>query len=129
MGKVNEVISIIQTDIGYKLDKEQFDQALEFKLDKDEFYAKINENSLDEDNLKKLEHNLNKATKKLDKLAEELKSKVKKVKKKSEKTETKLDSIHFDLEELKVKFGNGDLQFKNNQVSGFRLKKELVQYS
>ena len=63
---MSQMISVIQTDLGYKLDKEQFDQALDYKLDKDEYYAKANENSLDEDTLKKLEHNMNKVMKKID---------------------------------------------------------------
>lgn len=51
---VNQLISILQTDITYKVDKDTFEQALEAKLDKEEFYSKMNDSPVNEDAFKKV---------------------------------------------------------------------------
>ena len=107
MAGFNQMISVIQTDLGYKLDKEQFENALDYKLDKEEYYQKKNENSLNEDSIKKLEHLFKQNKKKMDKMEDELKKKVKKVKKKHEKNVIKIDGVAFDLADLKTKFEEG----------------------
>lgn len=74
---------------------------MEAKLDKEEYYQKANQNSMDEDNLKMLGHNLSKAQKKLDSINEEVASKLKKLKKKLGKAENKIDGALFEIEDLK----------------------------
>lgn len=110
---LNQIISVIQTDLGYKLDKEQFENALDYKLDKEEYYQKKNEASLNIDTLKKLEHLMGKLTKKTDKAEEELKSKVKKLKKKYEKSDNKVQELTIDLSKLKGMLEDGDFETKN----------------
>lgn len=96
--------------MNHMVEREQFDQEMEKKLNIDEYYEKINEKTLDEDAIKKLQINMNKITDKMSKLMTELKSKMKKVKRKTEKVETKVDSVVFDLGELKE---NPDFKRKN----------------
>jgi tetrahydromethanopterin S-methyltransferase subunit G len=87
---------------------------MESKLDKEEYYQKANQNSMDEDNLKMLGHNLSKAQKKLDSMNEEVSSKLKKLKKKLGKAENKIDGALFEIEDLKGR----KLDFDSANVGG-----------
>ena len=88
MSSINGVLSIVQSELTFKLDKESFEHALDQKLDKEEFYSKAGDPGNSDEALKRIESEIKKATKKNDSLLEELQKKQKRLKKRVEELES-----------------------------------------
>ena len=54
---------MVQSEMTFRVEKEAFETAMDQKLDKDEFYARANDNGIGEDSLKKLELEFKKMSK------------------------------------------------------------------
>ena len=74
---MGQKITSIMSSMTYNIDKDIFEQQMESKLDKDEYFQHRNKETLGNESIKQMEHNLSKCQKKLDKLSDSLKSKLK----------------------------------------------------
>ena len=97
---MNSVLTVIQNEMSFKLDREIYEQGMDTKLDKDEFYSRMNEGGSGEDTIKKLEIDVRKLGKKSEATDEELAKKIKKLRKKLEEMETKTTLSEDKLKEL-----------------------------
>lgn len=97
---MNGVINMIQSEMSFKLDKELFEQGMESKLDKDEFYARMNEGGIGDDFIKRFEIEIKKLAKRSDNQDDELGRKIKKLKKKLEESDSKTTLYDQQLNEL-----------------------------
>lgn len=100
ISSMNGVLNMIQSEMSFKLDKELFEQGMEAKLDKDEFYSRMNEGGIGEDFIKRIEIDIKKLGKRSDNQDDELSRKIKKLKKKIEEGETKTNLYDEQLNEL-----------------------------
>ena len=87
LSSINGVLSMIQSEMTFKLDKESFEHALEQKLDKEEFYSKFGDAGASDETVKRIELEIRKALKKTDGSLEEMHKKQKKLKKRVEELE------------------------------------------
>lgn len=97
---MNGILNMIQSEMSFKLDKELFEQGMEAKLDKDEFYSRMNEGGIGEDFIKRIEIDIKKLGKRSDNQDDELSRKIKKLKKKIEESESKANVYDEQLNEL-----------------------------
>jgi uncharacterized coiled-coil protein SlyX len=129
---VNGVLTIVQSEMTFRVEKEAFETAMDQKLDKDEFYARANDNGIGEDSLKKLELEFKKMSKQLGELDEEVNKKLKKLKKKAEGMESTQQDQEHRIKDLE---GRGSEQVdtvKPAEVSdngGKNVREELDDFS
>lgn len=97
---MNSVLTVLQTEMSFKLDREIYEQGMDTKLDKDEFYSRMNEGGIGEELIKKIEVDMRKLTKKSDAADDDLARRIKKLKKKLEEIETKTNLNDDHMKEL-----------------------------
>lgn len=112
---MNGILSMIQSELTFKVDKEAHEQALDTKLDREEFYAKGGDSGISDEMIKKMEMELLKNNKKTESLLDEHAKKIKKLKKRIEHLEAgsgDMEKNMKDLMETMLKEGVGS----KNQV-------------
>jgi hypothetical protein len=100
ISSMNGILNMIQSEMSFKLDKELFELGIEAKLDKDEFYSRMNEGGIGEDFIKRIDIDIKKLGKRSDNQDDELSRKIKKLKKKIEESESKTTLYDEQLSEL-----------------------------
>ena len=93
------VLTMVQTEMSFKVDKEVFEQGIDTKLDKEEFYSRMSDGG-GEDLAKRMELEIRKLSKKNDSGADDLSKKLRKLKRKVEELEGKYNLNDDKLKEL-----------------------------